>query len=374
MRLFVLPVSGGSFPIQIALMSEVCALGVRPDLVLGSSGGNISAYLGLAADWSPYGMERIATMLRSDLFAKPWWPWPLNGIPSMIIGYFKGSVYQSGEGSVNLFQSIFTPQTIKETEIWTGTLNRTTNKPQFFCNRGESESKLANTNFDQRLLNCMPLTYLDGNLEQIAKVCLASASIPILVPEQIIDGCCHTDGGTAFASPLTALLDQVLEVQHQFSSDQPLHVDYFSSFDMEAAGTAPDITNDSAPFHGRYRNLFEHGSLTAGELVRSLCLLDRKSALSLLRGYGQVRCIEVDRLDQKRLHELELERTKYRRSVLELFPDTGEPDKVNLTQFESTDIIRLIQTTRKHYRARLWLADQSNKRGKLDYEQPWFLT
>jgi hypothetical protein len=358
MRLFALPVSGGSFPIQLGLMSEICSLGVIPDLVLGSSGGNVSAYIGLAADWNPYGMERVASMLHCNIFAKPWLPWPLNGLPSMIMGYFKGSVYQAGEESCELFKKIFTSENIRATEIWTGTLNRTNNKPQFFCNRHESSARFKKDSFDTKLLNCMPLTYLDGDIEKIANVCLASASIPILVPDKIIDGCCHTDGGTAFASPLTALIDQVIN-----SAPHDLHVDYFSSFDMEAADT-----------RGQYNNLLEHGSLTASEMVRSMCLLDRMSALSLLRGHGNVRCVEIDKLNRERLIEMENERSKYKRTVLELFPCPNVEKSVSLTKFQGNDIISLIQRTRKSYKARLWILDQNSTNNTPKRECPWFLS
>ena len=401
MRLFVLPVSGGAFPTQIALMAELTSLGVRPDLVMGSSGGNVAGYIGLAADWNPYAMERISALLNSGLFARSWWPWPLNGIPSVLMGYFLGTVYRAGEGTLELFRSIFTPQTIGATEIWTGTLNRTTRRPQFFCNRKRGESCFDPKAFDPRLLNCMPLTFLDQDIARISKVCLASASIPILVPEQIIDGDYHTDGGTAFASPLTALQSQVMTACH----NQSLHIDYLSSYDLEShPEEIHDIGSEQHEAERPYRNLYEHGSLTANEMVRSLCLLDRLTALEMLRQrpttdqpdttlddliaslsltslstvsetsgvsnvnrnrnqqdtvrqpFEAIRCLELNDLTRAQLSEIERFRSCFRRSMLELFPITTK--KVDLVSFDKDDISTIISQTRRRYRCRLWVIDR----------------
>lgn len=392
MRLFVLPVSGGAFPNQIALMAELASVGVRPDLVVGSSGGNVAGYIGLAADWSPYAMERISALLNSKLFARSWWPWPLSGIPSVLAGYFLGTVYRAGEGALELFRSIFTPQTIGGTEIWTGTLNRTTRRPQFFCNRRREESCLDPKTFDPRLLNCMPLTFLNEDIEKISKVCLASASIPILVPEQIIDNHYHTDGGTAFASPLTALQSQIIAA----ACGESLHIDYISSYDME--GQAMEEIDHTAEENGNerpYRNLYEHGSLTANEMVRSLCLMDRLTALEMLRcgsvgsatwpmedlpfpeantlsvtsldpskrdliqqPFGAIRCLDVDNLTRSQLYDIERFRSRFRRSMLELFPATTE--KIDLVSFDKDDVVSIITKARKKYRCRLWVIDAIN--------------
>ena len=58
----------------------------------------------------------------------------------------------------------------------------------------------------------MPLTYLDGNIESISSVAVASAAIPVLVPEQKIFGARYVDGGTLFSSPLTALQDCLIDL------------------------------------------------------------------------------------------------------------------------------------------------------------------
>jgi predicted acylesterase/phospholipase RssA len=375
MRLCVLPVSGGAFPIQIGLMAELASIGIRPDLVMGSSGGNVAGYVGLAADWNPYAMERIGGMLSSKLFARSWLPWPLNVLPSMMMGYFLGTVYRAGEGTLDLFRTIFTPQTIGGTEIWTGTLNRTTGRPQFFCNRHQDQSCFTPSTFDTRLLNCMPLTFLDSNLATISKVCLASASIPILVPEQVIDNAYHTDGGTAFASPLTALHRQVTTAAGQ----NPLHIDYINSYDM-------DTNRPNGRF---YRNLYEHGSLTASELIRSLCLLDRSVALDLLQysapnttgdasassGADAIRCLSVDDLTRSQLIDIEKYRSKFHRSVLELFPLTV--DKVDLTTFDAADITAIITETRRMYRCRLWVSGAASSDNLVTIPasiRPWFVT
>ena len=130
MKLLVLPVSGGAFPLQLALIAELSNpihhinKNIEPDLVMASSGGNVAAYISLAAQWDGNKISDIAKNLHSSMFIQSWWPSYLKFMPSWMIGYFKGSLYCNGSGATELFEKMFTPETIAKTEIWTGTLNR----------------------------------------------------------------------------------------------------------------------------------------------------------------------------------------------------------------------------------------------------------
>ena len=83
MRIYVCPVSGGAFPLQLGLLAECGLAGVRPDIVMGSSGGNVAAYIGLAADWQAATIPTIATQVNTTMFAQSWWPRYLNFFPSL---------------------------------------------------------------------------------------------------------------------------------------------------------------------------------------------------------------------------------------------------------------------------------------------------
>ena len=86
MNILVLPVSGGGFVSQLAIIQHLCTIDYKPDITLASSGGNVSAYISMAASWKWAAIERISRDLSQDLFVKPW-----NDIMilSIITGYFK---------------------------------------------------------------------------------------------------------------------------------------------------------------------------------------------------------------------------------------------------------------------------------------------
>jgi predicted acylesterase/phospholipase RssA len=354
MRIFILPVSGGAFPVQLGLMSELHdAAGIAPDIVLGSSGGNVAAYIALAANWTSTKIAELVKMINSSMFAQSWWPYYLRFMPSSLIGVFKGSLYSSGSGTTELFQKIFTPQTIGATEIWTGTLNRMTGKGEIFCNRHREESLIRPRDQDTYASlfsrDCMPLNYMNRNCELISQVTMASASIPLLVPERVINGQEYVDGGTLFASPLTALQDEILEAvsrrtqelrQHDPKEREPIHLDYLSSFDLQAHSSC------------RPRTIYDNGTSTVGELIKSLCIQDRLAAIELLRtpGYA-IDYVELDgSVDNLRM--IEKVRHSSLKSLLELCPT--ESLSVNLLGFTGTDILNIIKTTRSHYRLRFW--------------------
>lgn len=144
MRCTVLPVSGEAFVAQLALFSIVPKMN---DIILASSGGNIATYIGLAADYNVYSIERILRSIDSSMLLKSWWPSPFSFMPSWVAGYSRGSYYDRGTGFESLFQTLFTPDTIGRKEIWTGTTCCSSSKCQLFCNKQESQVNLNISDF-----------------------------------------------------------------------------------------------------------------------------------------------------------------------------------------------------------------------------------
>lgn len=361
MRIFVFPVSGGAFPVQLGLVAELYdATQSEPHIALGSSGGNVAAYISLAAKWKYPQMLDIVKVISSPMFAQSWWPWGFASVLSSgLIGFFKGSFYAPGTGATELFQKIFTPESIGATEIWTGTLNRMTGKGEMFCNRKQEESHIRPRNQDTYASlfsrDCMPLNYMNRNRDLISEVTMASASIPLLVPERVINNQEYVDGGTLFASPLTALQDEILEALSRMNESpsidgtphldkvngrEALHLNYFSSFDLQASHAA------------RPRTMYANGTSTVGELIKSLCIQDRLAAIELLRtpGYA-IDYVELEG-NQDNLKLVHTIRQQSLKSLLELYP--REDRTINLTEFTGTDIINLMASTRQHYRLRFW--------------------
>jgi len=343
MRIFVFPVSGGAFPIQLGLLSELTLNhNIKPHLSLGSSGGNIASYICHASNWKEDKMLQIINLLSPDMFAASWWPRYLTFMPSWMIGYFKGSLYACGSGSEILFHKMFTSDSICSTELWTGTLNRDTGKGQFFCNRQEKDSIIKPSNDTSINLfsrDCMPLTYMNGDLDYISKVTMASASIPVLVPEQIINDQKYVDGGTLFASPLTGLQDSILDLISD--GKESLHIDYFSSFDMQI--------NSGSSGSG---TIYDNSTLSVGELIKSMCIQDRLGGIELLRTpkYA-IFYTELDG-DQENLKKIEELRSLTHKSLLELYPIKN--NSINLLTFTPKDILNLMNEAKTGYKLRFW--------------------
>lgn len=224
LTIYCLPVSGGGFVAQLGLLSELFeakrilkdnkiqgSKDYQPDIVLAASGGNVATYIAMAGDWSPEGILRTALKTNSSMFLKSWWPENLDFLPTWLLGIFNGSMYRRGCGAGQLFKSLYTTESIQRTEIWTGTYDQSNRRAQFFCNLSPHRSQISSDYFDEtsHLYGCMPLKYLSGDLEKIAIASIASASIPVLVMEQELDGCEYEDGGTMYASPTTVMASEI---------------------------------------------------------------------------------------------------------------------------------------------------------------------
>jgi len=84
----ILPASGQNFIAQLVIMQHLSHIGYKPNLLLGSSGGNLVAYICAAADFNSFAIERIAKELKPEFFVKPWH----SSAPiSTLYGFFMGS-------------------------------------------------------------------------------------------------------------------------------------------------------------------------------------------------------------------------------------------------------------------------------------------
>ena len=337
MRFWVNPVSGGLLANQLAFMAELSKCGVAPDIALGSSGGNIANYVGLSANWQDAAIKKNALLLDSKMFAASWWPYYMSFMPSWMIGYWKGSLYADGTGATALYQKIFTPESIIKTEVWTGTLNRTVGQGEFFTNKNKAQALIKSTAEEELFADELPLNYLSGDVVKISQVTMASASIPILIPEKNISGSLYVDGGTRFSSPLSGLQEQIRDL----IGSNTMHIDYFSSCNLNA-------TNKSLP-----RTMYENSSLTASELVTSLCIADRQVAIEIIQNSitGQLCFAELPgNTDSIKL--VEQIRKTCQRSVLEFYPTTSA--SLDIINFTGADVVKLMEDAQKNYKLRFW--------------------
>jgi hypothetical protein len=220
---YVCPISGGAIISHLALLQEVYDArllvknGVKkgyfsyaPHIFFGSSGGNICGFLGLASDWTSHGINRNLRHVNSDLFMKKWVNDSL--IPDIPFALAKGSLYNKGKGARGLFNILFNNVSIQKTELWLGCYDIKHKKAQFFCNKNNSNSFINEIFFneEQSLHLSMPLKFLDGNIDTLADVAIASATIPAVVPSKEVDGLLYADGGVMYSSPLSVLYKELL--------------------------------------------------------------------------------------------------------------------------------------------------------------------
>lgn len=224
---YICPISGGALVSHLALLQEVYDARIKandgikkgyysyaPHIALGSSGGNVSIFIAQASDWTSLGIERNVHHMNSNLFLKKWVPDELSIIPNAPFFLVKGTLYNHGIGARPLFNKLFTSETIQRTELWLGTYDIKHKKAQFFCNRSQSNSYITEPFFneEQSLYYAMPLKFTEGNIDKLADICIASATIPATVPAQKIDNLLYADGGVMYPSPLSVLHKELYRI------------------------------------------------------------------------------------------------------------------------------------------------------------------
>lgn len=330
-ELMILPVSGGHFVNQVALISLLCDHSkFRPKLILGSSGGAIAAYIGLCADWKYNGILRVMEDLSSELFVKSWWGnFMGNFIPSGLLGFFKGALYKHGKGSDALLEKYLTSDSITRCEIWCGTYNMNTGVAGMFCNKKYEDAYVKSGDNNPS----MPTTinYLDGDMKTIGKSIYASSCIPTLLPPIEINGEKYYDGGLVSASPLFPLSDYLPNC---------LKIIYISSFDMEKEKA--DLVDCG--------NIIKIGIGSIAETVTGLCMADKIFAVRLVMKCSKMHYTYSEDI----VKALEIYRNA-ECAMMELFP--REECQVNITKFDCKDTIDIIKRIRCSYGVRLWWSD-----------------
>jgi predicted acylesterase/phospholipase RssA len=339
-HVYVLPVSGGYFPLQIAELMWMAPSVPRPMLVLGSSGGNIAAYMATAGNWSPTGMERVVDAMYSGMFIKSWWPSYLPYLPSVLKGYFKGSAYNSNDEFINVFEALFVPESaatsLAATELWSGTYNTTAGATQLFCNRTQEDALLQPYPSSNELLNVVPPVYIDGNTQTMARVCVASAAVPAMFPPQSIGGSFYIDGGTAYSSPLTALRGEL----QRFYMGKNMHMTYFSPYNIQAPAYTvcyePIMKGAlSAQAECVPGTMYNQGVDAVSEILKSLMLQDRMAGVTLVGDPWELTYTE-EHMSYDEFQAFQTRRLTLARSFVEVYPLSKE--HISIVSFGPDDI------------------------------------
>lgn len=341
MIVYIVPVSGGAFVIQLSLLQHLSEISLKPDLVLASSGGNLASYIGSAANWHWASIERISRTINTQMFIIPW---NNASFLSSIIGYFRGNIYNKGSGSYTFMNNNFTSQSIQKYEIWTGTYNNTRQKTRIFCNTSIDKSILNLEDFEFNLTQTLPPIYANGNIDLIAQVGVASASIPALVPAQIIDSEEYIDGGVSCASPLTVMQHPILA--HVNRHQKPLHLFYINN------------TNLNGLYGGKCHNVMDTWTQAVHNVIKSQIIVDRYCAYDIIKslnGHVHNTSFSCNHHNLKNLLELQ-EHSKY--TFTELYPN--ENIEIDITNFTGDDVVNAIHNVYDKCHCRLWWTGNHN--------------
>lgn len=327
---FVFPISGGAFPCQIGILRLLLEAGIKPDICMGTSGGNLTAYLGLASEWNPYRLQEICFDINSKIFFKSWIADPLSSfLPSYAGCLNRSSMFDTNPEASKFFMNCFdnSESRIKSTEMWTGVFNGTKDKHGLFLNRNPSfypdQFALSRMQTDEpMILKGLPL---------IAKGCMASIAIPIFSPSITLNGEEYHDGGLLYASPASVLAPYI--------TDQGNHVTYINSLNFNCGKkTEQNKTLDNA----RY---------TFRRLTKGINLLD-KQKLEDCMGKPKETYI-YPQIDVETMREIQQHRRGYQKSLLILYPSGDE--YLDITNFESRDVIKLSEKTYQNCNGELML-------------------
>lgn len=335
MLVYVLPVSGGGFVTQLAILQHLGTMHLTPDLVLASSGGNVAAYVAAAADWKWPGIERISREITHNLYVSPW---SSVSAFSLIIGYFEGNVFNKGSGISDFLHTHFTPESIKKYEIWTGTYNKNKQRARLFCNRNRKHSIINTKNIDYSLTQSLTPVFCNGNIELISTVSVASASIPAVVPAQIIEDEYYIDGGIAGASPLTIMQEPLLSIVK--STKDPLHLVYINSVDL----ASPNI--------GTCHNVIDTWKQATHDLVRSQTVIDRLSGYEIIRCQPGFVHKEEFPCTYENLKLIKALYDKIQFSLLEIYPLDNYD--INILKFTGNDVIDAMHRAYNNCACRFW--------------------
>lgn len=376
-NVYNLPVSGGSFPCQLGLLCELFdavegieTINASPDIVFAASGGNISTYIAMAGDWTSYGIYRVSRCIINEIFARSWFPKGLRLLPTGLLGIFKGSLYRDGFGSKLLLQRFLTNKSIQRVEVWTMTFNVKLFKSEIFCNKKKESCNIQPGDFSKELFtyDCIDFKYNDKKniIDKIAKISMASASIPFLVEGQEINSTIHTDGGVMYPSPSLPLKEPLQKIINGYDNDLK-HDEQIVDKNGELK-----ITTKTKPKRLKYF-YFEpypldssyplvNRSISAAyfeQLFHSRMLLDRRVGLDILKSMGTTTHTKYNNLNVKLLREiivkLEDSGDHYFVSLSPNFIKT-----VSLIKVTGEDITSLISLTRSDYSANVWVCPQGN--------------
>jgi hypothetical protein len=330
MNILVLPVSGGYFPHQLAAICNILKYTnheYNPDIIFSSSGGNVASYIAEIANFRINNIKRVIMDVNSDLFIQKH-----SNIPTFaaIAAFYNGTLYNCSNKLSKIMKEHTTPRNITKHEIWSGTFNRTTQKSKVFCNKKYKDTVFKNLSFDNQLFQSDDPEYMDGNIDKIAKIIMASASIPTYVKPQLIDNNEHIDGGISYASPLIMFKNNI----NKFNN---IHLIYINGFNLNEF---EEMSN---------RNIIENGRLTTIEMIKFGICKDRIVAHDIISKGSDISYTEYDISEFNKIYN-DISKNKYHSTMIEIYPIMAK--SLDILNFNGSDINNIINSTK--LKIRFW--------------------
>jgi hypothetical protein len=320
MYLFVLPISGGNFPSQIAMLRLLLEVDIKSNLYLATSGGNVATYLVHAAHWDVKNIEIVLKELQCNMFSRSWSSF---FITNFFMSYFYGSLYKNGKGCDKLLKTFLTEEMMIEKEIWTGVYSEKKKSSQLFCNISKEDSILHTDNVDSNIYQLTENKYLNGNIDIISQVVNASASIPSVVNPQLVENDLYVDGGMGNASPFIVLQDAIYKLALRTKS---LHLYYLNSCNLNFVENK-DVYN----FIQNIQNSMD-------TIFRTMLINDRISCYQLIKKLVDRELFtEEFKLDIKSLLRWKRHQLNYPYTLSEIY--CNKNFTINITNFDTNNLL-----------------------------------
>lgn len=325
MLIFVAPISGGWFPSQLG---PIIATQQKPDLMMGASGGNIALYLAQLSDFSLEKFKTIAPEINRKMF--------IQG--SVVEALLRGS-FKKGQGIEEFFTKNYNPDEAIEvitlaSKVGSTPIERaiTPAYPVCFSNFSEEKSLIKKSYQEEKILYDFDQIIHLSDTEDIARACLASASIPHIAPPEEIQGVDYLDGGMTYASPLAIFSEQLLVL-----NPKKFQLVYFTPYDTN---NFPQIFK-TTPI--RYRETLLS--------VHYYILQDRASALRYINPKKRESHIGVNCEFMNNL----MKKYKNKNYVLFVQPCKIDPE-INILNFNGGDIIKNVEMAQESLCLYIWLS------------------
>lgn len=323
MHIFIVPVSGGSFPCQISALHKLIEYNITSDIICCSSGGNVATYIMQCAHWDYTKLKAVINQVQQSIFLRNW---NSLSITNVAMGYFKGAMYKEGYGCQELLTTFLDSDSIITKEIWTGVYDIESQQEQLFCNINKNDSILAKQdNIDLTLYQTKPPIYMDGDIATISQVINASASIPGIVAPQKINDKYYVDGGMGAASPIIFLQDNIITLAVK---QHILHLVYINGCDL----------NNPDHLSTQQDNFMQYMQQSVNIVARTMLLNDRLICYQIISRMKNAKLVITSGpLDHTFVTTYTTITNNYSYTLLEIYPYNYHA--VDITNFTPMNII-----------------------------------